>query len=286
MCKTTHPGANTDTRGEDMELDLMFTGAGDIPDRCRQLRHEVMELVSAVIGKKWYGDTLKSIGVNVVLQDTGLIKLGTRVFRRRKEAIVDVELSKQWAKNASDAEIRLALLQCLVEAVSLVGEHLTRKGDDFDTRALIADLQPLIADAREKIVSETGQLSELDVSPQGRRAERGEGTEEREYKTMIVQYHTEGWGSLEDLKEYHQVGDILDEYLRQAGNGYCDGDDIGSGTANIFLHVMDPYRATGTIVEALGKAQRLDGATIALETEEGFEVLWPQDFVGEFSYSY
>jgi hypothetical protein len=269
-----------------VELYLMLTGTGDIVRRCDRLEFEVMELVSTVVGGKRYGTTLESIGINVVLQDAGMIKLGTRVFRKRKEAAVDVELSKQWARNASDSEVKLALLQCLVEAISLVGKELIQKGDDFDTQALIADLQPLIADIREKMITETGRISELDVDPRGRRAERREEAERPKYKTLIVQYCTEGWGSPEDLERCHRGENILDEQLRQTDNGYCDGNDIGSGTVNIFLHVLDPYRAMETITETLGKARMLDEATIALEIEEGFQVLWPQDFVGEFSYSY
>lgn len=269
-----------------MELDLVFIGTGDIPDRCRQPRREVMELVSAVVGEKKYGATLEFLGVNVVLQDTGLIKLGTRVFRKRKEAAVDVELSKQWVKNASDSEIKLALLYSLVEAVDLVGKKLTRKGDDFDAPALVADLQILIDDMREKVIGEGGSIRELDVRPRRHQAERFKEIGEQEYKVLIVQYRTEKRFSPGDLEQRQRVENQLDECLKQTGNGYCDGGDIGGGTINVFLHVLDHDRAIETIVEALSKIHLLDGAVIALETEEGFKVLWPQDFVGEFSYSY
>jgi hypothetical protein len=101
-----------------------------------------------------------------------------------------------------------------------------------------------------------------------------------------VQYRTEGWGSPQDLEKRHKVESLLGESLESTNNGYCDGGDIGSGTINVFLSVLDPNRAAETVTEALREVQLLEGATIALETEEGFEVLWPQDFGGEFSYSY
>jgi len=267
-----------------VDLDLVFIGVGDIPDRCRQPRREVMELVSAVVGEKKYGATIEFLGVNVVLQDTGLIKLGTRVFRKRKEAAVDVELSKQWIKNASDSEIKLALLGSLLEAVDLVGKKLTRKGDDFDAQALIADLQILIDDVREDVIGEGVSIRELDVRPRGHQAERFKEIEE--HKVLIVQYRTEKALSPGDLEQRQRVENVLDECLKQTGNGYCDGGDIGDGTINVFLHVLDLDHAIETIVEALSNIHLLDGAMIALETEEGFKVLWPQEFVGGFSYSY
>jgi hypothetical protein len=196
-----------------------------------------------------------------------------------------VELSKQWAKSANDAEIRLAILECVVQAIDLVEERLTKKKDDFDGQALVADLQPLITKAREKAIGEGGQVDKANRIPQQRQAERIEGDEGREFKTLIVQYRTRKGSSRLDL-EVHRVEDVLNESLKRTDNGCCDGNDMGSGTTNIFLQVKDPQRAVKTITEALNKIQRLNGATIALETEEGFEVLWPQSFRGEFNYSY
>lgn len=264
-----------------MELYLMLTGTGDIATKCDRLELELMELISATVSKG-YGTTLESIGVNVVLQDAGMIELATRVFRKRKEAAVDVELSRQWAKNASDAEIRIALLECLIKAVGLVREHL-RDDDDFDAQALVADLETLANQVgadhpglRERVIAET---TKSQFAPQ---QEIGTG----EHSTLIVQYRTEGWGSLQNLQMRREVESLLDDCLRATGNGYCDGGDIGSGTINIFLEVLDPHRAKDAVVETLRKARLLEGATIAIRTEKGFEVLWPQDFVGEFSYSY
>ncbi|NLE37909.1 MAG: hypothetical protein GX621_07780, partial [Pirellulaceae bacterium] len=61
------------------------------------------------------------------------------------------------------------------------------------------------------------------------------------------------------------------------------GGDIGSGTINAFSFVVDPYPAKSTIVAALKEHNLLDGAIIAIEHEDDYEVLWPEDFEGEFS---
>ena len=85
---------------------------------------------------------------------------------------------------------------------------------------------------------------------------------------------------------------MLDEALHAAGNGCCDGGDIGSGTINIYLEeVVQPERACATVVEALRNAGELEGAIVALdndpegegEVEPAYRVLWPPGFTGEFS---
>jgi hypothetical protein len=265
-----------------MKLDLTFDGSEEILSRWRRPRREVMERLSTVIGKKNYGTTFGFLGVGVIFQDTGMIPLGTRLFRKRKEAEAEVELGRQWAKSASDAEIRLALLQSLINGVGMVKERL-RDDDDFDAEALVADLKTLAnlvgADhpgLRERMIAETAKS----ISAPQQKA----GADD--HSTLIVQYRTKGWGSPQDLQMRHKVEFLLDESLKTTANGYCDGGDIGSGTVNIFLFVLDPSRARDTVVEALRTAHLLEGATIAMETDEGFEVVWPQGFVGEFSYSY
>jgi hypothetical protein len=106
------------------------------------------------------------------------------------------------------------------------------------------------------------------------------------HKSLIVQYRTEGWGSPQDLEKRYAIEDWLNECLGWTGNGHCTGGDIGSGTINIFSYVIDPYIARDEVVGALRKAKLIRGATIALESEDGFEVLWPEDFDGEFAYWY
>jgi hypothetical protein len=126
-----------------MKLTLMFTGSEDLLRRCRQPRHDVMELVSAAIDVKDYGATLACLRVNVVFQDADMIELGVDLSRQRKDISIDVELSREWVKNASDAEIKAALLDCLVRAVEVAKQRLTRKEDDFDAGKLAAELNGL-----------------------------------------------------------------------------------------------------------------------------------------------
>jgi len=119
------------------------------------------------------------------------------------------------------------------------------------------------------------------------RAPRADGYEEipiESHAQLIVQYRLAGWGGVDDLQKRERVEDALNDCLGWTGNGYCDGGDIGSGTINAFSFVIDPILATHSIVTALRACNLLDGAIIAVETEQGFNVLWPADFDGEFDY--
>jgi hypothetical protein len=49
---------------------------------------------------------------------------------------------------------------------------------------------------------------------------------------------------------------------------------------------VDPYAAVDPIVADIRKHRQLKGATIAVERKDGFEVLYPKDFQGEFRYWY
>ena len=101
---------------------------------------------------------------------------------------------------------------------------------------------------------------------------------------IIVQFKTkDAWGDTDDLDKRHSVEDILDDCLGWTGNGHCDGGDIGSGTINAFSFVVDPHLAKDAIVAALEKNELIDGAIIAHQNEDDYEVLWPKDFEGEFS---
>lgn len=101
---------------------------------------------------------------------------------------------------------------------------------------------------------------------------------------VIVQFKTDhDWGDSADLEKRHRVEDILNECLGWSGNGHCDGGDIGSGTINAFSFVVDPQLAQETIISALKREGLLEGAIIALDRTDGYEVMWPVDFDGEFS---
>jgi hypothetical protein len=118
------------------------------------------------------------------------------------------------------------------------------------------------------------------------RAEGYRKLKEDEEVTVLVQYQVDGWGTPEDLDKRHAVEDRLNECLGWTGNGRCDGGDIGSGTMNVCSLVVNPYLAGQTIVEELRKNNMLEGAVIAIEREDSFEVLYPGDYGKEFSYWY
>lgn len=102
--------------------------------------------------------------------------------------------------------------------------------------------------------------------------------------SLIIQYQIEGWGTDDDLDKRNEVMDLMDDCLGRTGLGHCDGGDMGSGTANIFCPVVDSYLARDVIVKCLAEHNLLSGATIAIEREESFEVLWPENYTGKFSY--
>jgi predicted DNA-binding WGR domain protein len=105
-----------------------------------------------------------------------------------------------------------------------------------------------------------------------------------EQSQMVVQLRTgDAWGDSSDLEKCHRVEGILNECLGWTGNGNCDGSDIGSGTINSYSSVVDPYLAKAAIVQALRENRLLDGAVIAVQREDEYEVLWPNDFRGEFA---
>lgn len=105
------------------------------------------------------------------------------------------------------------------------------------------------------------------------------------HATIVVQYRTETWGSVEDLNRRHEVEGILNECLGWTGNGHCDGGDIGSGSINAFSAVVDPVLAGQAIIKALRARKLLAEATVAyrLPESDDYIVVWPEDFRGEFS---
>lgn len=107
-----------------------------------------------------------------------------------------------------------------------------------------------------------------------------------EEHTVLVQYKIDGWGTPEDLDKRHAIEEMLNEVLGWTGNGLCDGGDIGSGTMNVCCLVIDPYLASQAIVEELSDHNLLEGALIALELEESFEVLYPENHNTPFAYWY
>lgn len=116
---------------------------------------------------------------------------------------------------------------------------------------------------------------------------RSEGYGEREkLELLIIQYRLDNWGSSSNLEKRSEIVDLMNQCLGWTGLGHCDDGDIGSGTINIFCFVVNPYAALVLIKDELRQKDFLNGAVIAIEREEDFEVLYPDGFKGDFKYWY
>jgi len=101
---------------------------------------------------------------------------------------------------------------------------------------------------------------------------------------VILQYRLDAWGTKEDLARRNKVENLMNECLGWTGLGLCDGGDIGGGTMNVCCLVVDPEVAIPVIVRELKQKGQLEGVTIAIETDRGFDVRWPAGYQGKFSY--
>jgi hypothetical protein len=90
---------------------------------------------------------------------------------------------------------------------------------------------------------------------------------------------------VEELDKAHEIEHLFNECLGWTGNGFCDGNDIGSGCLTIFSIIVDPQSAGRTMIAELEKHGLLDGAVIAARygSEEEYRIVHPQNFMGEFS---
>jgi hypothetical protein len=104
-----------------------------------------------------------------------------------------------------------------------------------------------------------------------------------EHFQVVVQYRLETWGSVDDLGKGHKIEFLFNECLGWTGNGRCDGNDIGSGSMNIFSIVVDHDLAVETMGGELRKKKLLKGAVIAVRHGEEYRVAYPLRYKGEFS---
>ena len=107
--------------------------------------------------------------------------------------------------------------------------------------------------------------------------------DDEDLQSVVVQYRTETWGDLDDLDKRHGLEELLNDHLGWTGLGRCDGGSIGSGTMEVCCLVVDARIGAPVMVRILEEAGLLEGAVIARELEDGFEVLHPSDFEGDFS---
>ncbi len=106
---------------------------------------------------------------------------------------------------------------------------------------------------------------------------------DEKHHQIVVQYQLKGWGSAKDLDKAIKIQERFDECLGWTGNGHCDGNDIGSGTMNVFSLVVDPKIGVKTLVAELRKHRWLDGAVVAVQDGDDYHVVHPARFKGEFA---
>jgi hypothetical protein len=116
-----------------------------------------------------------------------------------------------------------------------------------------------------------------------RRAEGYQAIPIEDHHQVVVQYQLKGWGAAKDLDKATKIQSLFDECLGWTGNGHCDGNDIGSGSMNIFSDVVDPELGAKRLVAELRKHRLLDGAVVAIREGDDYRVVHPARFKGEFS---
>jgi hypothetical protein len=141
-------------------------------------------------------------------------------------------------------------------------------------RGRVKHLEPQPGKAPEQVIAE--------VAEKPRARGYAEIPMEDHYQ-IVVQYRLKTWGSTRDLDKAQKIEDLFNECLGWTGNGRCDGNDIGSGTMNIFSMVVAPDLGAATLVEELRKNRLLKGAVVAIREGENYRVVYPARFKGEFS---
>jgi hypothetical protein len=85
---------------------------------------------------------------------------------------------------------------------------------------------------------------------------------------------------------YDELIAIEDELLDVVGSpAQVDGHDFGSGEGNIFILTNSPEATLEAVLPVLKDLSRDRDATVAYRAVhgEGYTVLWPKGFNGEFS---
>ena len=102
-------------------------------------------------------------------------------------------------------------------------------------------------------------------------------------KDIIIQFKITGehalrLGSADELDFRHKLETALDELLKWHQLGECDGGQIGSGSAEIFLYVDDVPAALKYIINYLTDCELIGFCKIAsLKPEgKGYEVHYPK----------
>ncbi len=101
--------------------------------------------------------------------------------------------------------------------------------------------------------------------------------------SLILQFGTgNSWGGLDDLDFRNEIWNELEAWLFWSGNGDVSGGDIGSGTVNLFLDVIDLEMAVQAIKAMLAKKQISRPFIVARQNDEEVNVIYPTNYEGEF----
>lgn len=92
---------------------------------------------------------------------------------------------------------------------------------------------------------------------------------------IVVQYRLTTWGGPHDLDKGRRIEALFNECLGWTGNGRCDGNDVGSGTLNIFSVVVDAEIGAACLVAELRKHRLLRGAVVAVRMGDEYRVVYP-----------
>lgn len=106
--------------------------------------------------------------------------------------------------------------------------------------------------------------------------------EDDQLNELIIQFKE--YESAEDLAFREAIQNIINQNLGWTGNGHSTDADIGNGTMNIFVNVVDPFIACDSIHKTINEKGIARDFLIALKKQSGFEVLYPKNFVGVFTY--
>ncbi|MGI1807073.1 DUF2716 domain-containing protein [Exiguobacterium sp. TDN 0502] len=99
---------------------------------------------------------------------------------------------------------------------------------------------------------------------------------ETDYTELVVQFSYEKGQEETALERRHMMEEVINDCLLHTGNGYCEGGDIGSGTTNIFYHVLDVEAAIALIFEEMKARNVQDEPKIAVQEGAAYTVRYPQ----------
>jgi hypothetical protein len=104
---------------------------------------------------------------------------------------------------------------------------------------------------------------------------------DEEHLRVMVQYPPERFAAPQEVEAtWDRVERTINESLGWTGLGRCQLVDFSSELTFIAL-VLDQQLAVQAIREGLQRGGQLDGSALAVEREEGFQVVWPPQWAGE-----